>query len=360
MLKFTSLNVTDIQRETADSVSLGFKIPAAQIATFSFRAGQFLTLKTAIAGTEIRRAYSLCVSPAAFAKTGELRVAVKAVRDGKFSNWANESLREGDALDVLPPDGNFTATFDAAHKKHYVAFAGGSGITPMLSLITEALTTEPKSEFTLVYGNRSVASIMFIEALTDLKNRYVDRFTLMHVLSDEPQEVKLFEGLLNREKCAALLTALIPVAQIDLAFICGPEPMMDAAEAALLAAGLPASQIRIERFGVPMPASISAPQVLNLDTQKTTVLHIIADGTQRKLAQRADQSVLDAGLLAGMPLPYACKAGVCCTCKAKLIEGQVKMIKNFTLSEQEKAQGFVLTCQSIALTEKVVVSYDER
>jgi ring-1,2-phenylacetyl-CoA epoxidase subunit PaaE len=236
MLQFTPLTVSDVLHETADSVSIGLRVPDEYRDAFSFQAGQFLTLRTKLDGEEVRRAYSLCLTPAHYARSGTLRVAVKAVRGGRFSNYATRDLRAGDVLDVLPPDGRFVTPLDRAHRKHYVAFAGGSGITPILSLIETVLASEPHSTFTLVYGNRMLASIMFAEALEDIKNRYVDRFVMIHIISDEPQEVALFHGQLDARKCSALLETLIAVDSVDDFFICGPEPMMDAVEAALRAA----------------------------------------------------------------------------------------------------------------------------
>ncbi len=358
MLNFYPLRVADIQRDTQDSVSIAFAVPTAQMDAFRFKAGQFITLRTHLDKTEIRRAYSIHIAPHEFEKTQRLRVGVKCVRGGAFSNWANTQLRAGDTIDVLPPDGRFTVALDPAQKKHYVAFAGGSGITPILSLIETILLSEPLSLFTLVYGNRTVSSIMFSETIEDIKNQFLQRFRVHHVLSDETQESALLSGLLNTEKCAELLQSLIPAAQIDCALICGPEPMMDAAEAALAAAGVAKENILIERFGVPMPPS--APTPLMPLASSATTLTLIADGKQRRVPLRTGQAVLDAGLAAGLPLPYACKAGVCCTCKAKVMAGRVTMTRNFTLTPAEQAQGFVLTCQAQCQSAEVIISYDER
>jgi ring-1,2-phenylacetyl-CoA epoxidase subunit PaaE len=358
MLNFHSLRVADVRRETEDSVSIALAVPAAQIDAFRFQAGQFVTLRTKINDEEVRRAYSIHIAPEQFDETHQIRVGVKRVQGGKFSSWANAALRVGDEIDVLPPDGRFTVPIDPARRKRYVAFAGGSGITPILSLMETILRTEPDAQFTLVYGNRTVSSIMFSEAIEDLKNRFLNRVCVVHVLSDEIQESPLLSGLLNQEKCNALLETLIPVADIDCALICGPEPMMDAAETALLAAGLAKEKILIERFGVPMPAS--APMKASPHGQSATKLTIVADGKQRTVPLLEGQAVLDAGLAAGIPLPYACKAGVCCSCKAKLLHGKVSMTRNFTLTPAEQAQGFVLTCQAQCQSAEVTISYDER
>jgi ring-1,2-phenylacetyl-CoA epoxidase subunit PaaE len=358
MLNFHSLRVADVRRETIDSVSIALAVPEAHIGAFRFQAGQFVTLRTQLNGEEIRRAYSIHIAPVEFEKTQQLRVGIKRVQGGKFSTWVNASLNVGDAIEVLPPDGRFVVPIDPSRAKRYVAFAGGSGITPILSLMETILRSEPDAQVTLVYGNRTVSSIMFSESIEDQKNRFLDRFRVIHVLSDEIQESALLSGLLNQEKCADLLKTLIPVGEIDCALICGPEPMMDAAEAALLDAGLAKEKILIERFGVPMPAS--APNAAAQQGVSATQLTILADGKQRRVPLREGQAVLDAGLASGIPLPYACKAGVCCTCKAKVLHGTVTMTRNFTLTEAEQAQGFVLTCQAQCQSPEVTISYDER
>jgi ring-1,2-phenylacetyl-CoA epoxidase subunit PaaE len=244
--------------------------------------------------------------------------------------------------------------------KHYVAFSGGSGITPVLAIIKTTLDMEPTSRFTLIYGNRSVDSIMFAEELEDLKNRFMSRFSLYHVLSDDLQDVELFNGVLNEEKCAAFLNSLVPADAIDEAFICGPGPMMDAAEAALRNAGVPAQQVHVERFGTPLPQA-GAPLIEITESTPAADLELILDGKKRKLRLPYEGvSLLDVGLKAGLALPYACKGGVCCTCRAKVLEGEVRMEKNYTLEKHEIDAGFVLTCQCHPVSDRVIVSYDER
>jgi ring-1,2-phenylacetyl-CoA epoxidase subunit PaaE len=360
MLSFTELAVSDIRRETADSVSVGLFVPTAQRQAFAFAPGQFLTLRKTINHQDVRRAYSLCVPPKQFEVTGKLRVAVKEVPGGVFSTYMNRTLQVGERIEVLPPDGRFTTLINAAHALHYVGFAGGSGITPILSLAATLLDGEPNSRFTLIYGNRTAASIMFVEALQDLKDRYLNRFVLHHILSDEPQEIALHHGLLNREKCSALLASVIPAAGIDRAFVCGPDPMMDAVEQSLLASGVPKDRILIERFGVPMPAGATRNTVPADGQAVRTKLSIVADGKTRVITLAPDQTVLEAGLAAGLALPFACKAGVCCTCKAKVLSGTVRMRRNYTLSDVEQQQRFVLTCQAVCTSDDVQVSFDER
>ena len=358
--QFHSLTIREIRPETADAISIAFTVPDALRDAYRFTQGQFLTLKTEIDDEEARRSYSICVGVPDYDATGELRVGIKRVPGGKFSNFANDQLKPGQQIDVMTPDGRFFTRLSADHTKHYVGFAGGSGITPMLALIKTTLAAEPHSQFTLVYGNRAVPAIMFAEALEDLKNTYLGRLRLYHVLSDEAQEVELFNGLLNQDKCTAFLETLIPASSIDEAFICGPGPMMDAAEAALHAAGVAKEKIHVERFGVPTPQVAAKPVVITDDTPMAELV-VVMDGKERRLRQPYEgQSILDTGLAAGLSLPYACKGGVCCTCRAKVLEGEVTMDKNYTLEDYEVEQGFVLTCQARPLTERVVVSYDER
>ncbi len=357
--EFHRLTVREVRPETTDAISVAFEVPAALRDAYRFSQGQFLTLRGEVDGEELRRAYSVCVGVPDYEADGELRIAIKRVARGRFSNWANDQLAPGKTLDVMTPDGRFFTPLDPLQRKRYVGFAGGSGITPMLSLIRTALATEPRSEFTLVYGNRSVSSIMFLEQLEELKNRYLERLRLYHVLSDEGQEAQLFAGLLDQPKCDEILRTLIPVASVDEAFVCGPAPMMDAVERSLAAAGLDPGQIHVERFGTPAD---SAPAAVEPDEDAPHAeVVLIVDGKQRKLrVPFAGQAILDAGLASGANLPYACKAGVCCTCRARVLEGEVRMDKNFTLEEQEIARGFVLSCQSHPVSERVVISYDER
>lgn len=359
--QFHSLRIRDVSPETADGISVAFEVPQTLRELYRFTQGQFLTLRAQVGNEELRRSYSICAAVPDYESDGALRVGIKRVADGRFSNWANDHLATGQSVDVMTPDGRFFTPLDATQSRHYVGFAGGSGITPMLSLIATSLAVEPASRFTLIYGNRDLRSIMFVEALEGLKNRFMDRFRLIHVLAEEPQEVPLFNGLLNQEKCSALLSGLVPAASIDQAFICGPAPMMDAAEAALIAAGVAPTQIAIERFGTPNPSGApKAPIALDDDAPAAEVT-VIVDGKTRVLKVPFEGvSILDAGLLKGAALPYACKGGVCCTCRARVLSGEVKMARNFTLEQWEMDKGFVLTCQSSPVSDKIVISYDER
>lgn len=357
--QFHRLTVRDVRPETADSISVAFDVPPALRDAYRFQHGQFLTLRETIDGEDVRRSYSVCVGVPEYDRRGELRVAIKRVDGGRFSNWANEHLKPGREIDVMTPDGRFTVGVDPARARRYVGFAGGSGITPMLSLIETLLSGEPRSTFTLVYGNRTVSSIMFLERLEELKNTYIDRLRLVHVLSDEPQEVDLLSGLLDAPRCRTLMQTLLADETVDEAFVCGPAPMMDAAETALLEAGVPRERIHIERFGTPSPSGAPRKPVA-ADAPAARVV-IVVDGKERHLRVPFEgQAILDAGLAAGASLPYACKGGVCCTCRAKVLEGEVRMEKNYTLEPAEVAAGFVLTCQAHPVSERVVVSYDER
>ena len=357
--QFHRLRIREIRPETADAISVAFEVPPALRDEYRFRQGQFLTLRERVGDEELRRSYSVCVGVPDYETSGELRVAIKRVAGGRFSNWANEQLAPGREIDVMTPDGRFFTDLDPAQRKRYVGFAGGSGITPMLSLIKTTLATEPRSEFTLVYGNRSVASIMFVEELEELKNRYMSRLRLYHVLSDEGQELQLFSGLLDEARCGEIVASLVPADSIDEAFICGPEPMMEAAERALLAAGVQRERIHVERFGTPAASGAPVPQPTE-DAPRADVV-LIVDGKERRLRVPFEgQAILDAGLAAGADLPYACKGGVCCTCRARVLEGEVRMDRNFTLEDHEMRRGFVLTCQSHPVSERVVISYDER
>jgi ring-1,2-phenylacetyl-CoA epoxidase subunit PaaE len=353
--RFHSLRVRDVRRETADCVSIGLEVPARLAERFRFTQGQYLNVRKQLDGEEVRRSYSICAG----LDDGELRIAVKEVPGGRFSRWVNRELRPGESIDVMPPEGRFFVPLDPAGAKHYVAFAAGSGITPVLALIKTTLAREPRSRFTLVYGNRALDSVIFNEALEDLKDRHLARLALYHVFSRDAQEVELFNGRIDRAKVAMFLDTLIPAAIIDEAFICGPEGMMTAVEAELLAHGVPSARIHVERFGAPAFPGREVSEIKHLKEAHEVI--VIADGVRYRLALEPNgPSVLDAALKAGADLPYACKAGVCCTCRAKLVEGEVRMDANYTLEESEVAQGFRLTCQAHPLTRRVVLNYDER
>jgi ring-1,2-phenylacetyl-CoA epoxidase subunit PaaE len=354
---FHKLKIAQVRRETSDAVSIRFEIPDHLKQAFAFKAGQHLTLRAELDGEDVRRNYSVCAAPS----ENELRIAIKQMTPGKFSAWANANLREGNEIEVLPPMGRFVLPEDTQENGYYVGLAGGSGITPVISILKTVLDTQLTARFVLLYGNRNTASAMFLEKLAGLKNRYMDRLEVYHFLEDEAEEIELFNGRLDREKCDAVFDSLIDVQSADAFFICGPGPMMDAAEAALLARGVPPEKILIERF---TSSALSAEQLAVREAlqQKAagTELVITLDGRRTRIAfDPTKGSILDCLQAAGMPAPYACKGGVCTTCRAKILEGQVTMTKNYGLTEQEVADGYVLTCQSVPASEHVVLSYDE-
>jgi ring-1,2-phenylacetyl-CoA epoxidase subunit PaaE len=354
--RFHSLKVALVERETADAVSLTFAIPPELSADYRYEPGQHLGLRVRLGDEELRRSYSICSAP----HDNELRIAIKKVAGGRFSAWAVETLQSGAAIDVMTPEGRFHTPLDARNQKHYVAFAAGSGITPIISLARTILAREPRSSFTLVYGNRRQATVMFHEALEDLKDRYLARFALYNVFSREMQEVDLFNGRIDGAKVRAFLDTLIPAATIDEAFVCGPASMIDEVEHALLAGGVAAGHVHVERFGTPTAvgeAEVAQPAEDAADARITLAM----DGVQREVDfLRAHGSILEAGLAAGLDLPYSCKGGMCCTCRARLVEGEVKMHKNFALEQADVEAGYVLACQSYPLTSRVVLSFDDR
>jgi ring-1,2-phenylacetyl-CoA epoxidase subunit PaaE len=359
---FHTLTVRDVRPDTADAVVVSFEVPPELRETFSFTQGQYLTLRQQIAGQDLRRSYSICAG----VDDDELRVGVRRVKDGVFSNWVHEQVRPGQQLEVMAPQGRFFVPLQPTAQRHHLGIAGGSGITPVLSILKTVLGREPLSRCTLIYGNRQLRSTMFKEELEDLKNRYMTRLVLHHVFSDEPTDSPLNSGVMNRDKIGEFLGALVAPAQIAHAYICGPFQMNDEAEAALLTAGVPEDRIHIERFGVAQPAGGSKAvdavvhQAQPGDAEVARVT-IIRDGLQREIEFRRDQpSILDCASAAGLEVPFSCTSGVCGTCRAKVMEGEVRMERNFALDKKEVAAGFVLTCQAHPLSERVVLSFDER
>ncbi|MEP6608585.1 MAG: 1,2-phenylacetyl-CoA epoxidase subunit PaaE [Burkholderiaceae bacterium] len=351
--KYHTLRIADVRRETAECISLMFDVPPELAPEYRFVQGQHLGLRASLDGEELRRSYSICSG----LDDGEIRVAIKKVGGGKFSQWANETLKPGDLIDVLTPEGRFFTMLEPEKPKHYAAFVAGSGITPVLSLIRTTLAREPKARFTLIYGNRRQASVMFHEALEDLKDRYLTRFTLFNVFSREAQEVELFNGRIDAAKVHEFLDSLMPADTIDEAFICGPLNMIDEVGTALIGAGVPAHHVHVERFGIPTGSA----EVIDDAEAAQSHIELIIDGVRREVDFLPGQhSILDAGRDAGVDLPFSCKGGMCSTCRARVIEGQVRMAKNYALEPHEVADGFVLTCQSYPLTERVVISYDAR
>jgi ring-1,2-phenylacetyl-CoA epoxidase subunit PaaE len=363
--RFHDLTVSRIHPEAAGSVAVSLHIPPELRDTFAFEPGQFLTLRTSIGGQDVRRSYSISSPRSLLTQQGELTLGIRPVEGGVFSNWAATDLQAGDTLRVMPPDGRFTV-----HKPraiHRVGFAAGSGITPILSIMASTLEESPDSKFTLVYGNRRMASVMFNEALQDLKDRYPGRLTLIHVLSRQAQEVPLLEGRIDGDKVRAIIAALLPVGSMDEVFICGPDAMIEATQQALLEAGVRPDRVHTERFTSPtleaLPADQRQAAVLGHPAVRTdgeVALTVVLDGKPHQLRMGKDEHVLDVALNAGLDLPWSCRGGVCCTCPAKDLEGAVTMDKNFTLEPWETDKGFVLSCQARPTTDRLVVSYDER
>lgn len=355
MARFHPLTVTHIHKTIRDAVVLSLAAP--EDADFTFQQGQYLTLRHEFDGEELRRSYSICAG----LDDGILQVGIKRVDGGTFSTWANESLQVGDTVEAMPPQGRFHTALKAEAQRHYLGFAGGSGITPVLSILRSVLTREPQSRFTLVYANRAVSTIMFRDELEDLKNTYMGRVNVIHVLEADAQDIDLFTGRVDEEKCAQLFSCWIDIASVDTAFICGPEPMMLGIAAALRAHGLSDEQIKFELFASAQTGRAKKPAVSTAATQTggTTSATVTMDGATRSFVMPRDQSLLEAALANSMDAPYACKAGVCSTCRAKVTEGEVEMRTNHAIEDYEVAAGYVLTCQCYPLSDKVVFDYDQ-
>ena len=372
--RFHDLQIARVAPEAAGAVAITLNVPADMRSSFDFQPGQFLTLRASIGGDDVRRSYSISSARSQLQKQGLLEVGIRPVEGGVFSNWAASRLKAGDTLRVMPPDGRFVVQRPRAI--HRVGFAAGSGITPILSILASTLEDQPDSKFTLVYGNRRMDSVMFNEALQDLKDRYPSRLTLIHILSRQAQEVPLLEGRIDAAKVHAIIDAFLPVGSMDEVFVCGPEAMIEATEQALLSAGVKPERIRSERFSSPtldaLTAEARAKVVLGKADERATEkqshggeagevqLTVVLDGKPYNMPMRRNEKILDIALSLGLDLPYSCKAGVCCTCRCKVMEGSTEMEKNFTLEKPEVAQGFILSCQARPTSDRVVVSFDER
>jgi ring-1,2-phenylacetyl-CoA epoxidase subunit PaaE len=357
MSKFHSLTIKEVRPETRDAVSIAFDIPTDLADSFRFTQGQHLVMRTQLDGEEVRRSYSICTG----VNDGELRVTIKRVAGGRFSAYANESLKAGQSLEVMPPSGHFFVELDAARHGNYLAVAAGSGITPILSIIKTTLEAEPHSRVTLLYGNRSSGSALFREQLEDLKNRYLQRLNLIFVFSREQQDVDLYNGRIDADKCGQLFSRWIDVKALDAAFICGPQAMTETVRDQLKANGMPAERIHFELFAAAGSAQKrEAREAAREIDSAVSQVTVISDGRELSFElPRNSQSVLDAGNAQGLELPYSCKAGVCSTCKCKVIEGEVEMDSNFALEDYEVAAGYVLSCQTFPISEKVVLDFDQ-
>jgi ring-1,2-phenylacetyl-CoA epoxidase subunit PaaE len=353
---FHLLRVAEVRRETPDAVSVRFEVPEALKEAYRFDAGQHLTLKRDFDGEDVRRNYSVCVSP----RDGELRIAIKETPGGLFSRWANSELQPGAMLEVMPAIGRFSLKPDPTRNGRYVGIAGGSGITPLMSIIRTVLEGEPDSRFTLLYGNRNSPSIIFLDALSGLKNRFLGRLEVYHFLEEEAEEIEMFNGRLDRDKCEEVLTHLVDVPNTDCFFVCGPGPMMDAAEEALLARDVSPDRIKIERFTT---GALSGERLVRAEQLQQRAqgrrIEVTLDGRRAKVAFDAEKgNILESVRAAGLPAPFACKAGVCATCRAKVLSGTVEMKTNYGLSVEEVEQGYVLTCQSVPTSDGVTITYD--
>ena len=357
MSKFYPLSVSQVRNETRDTIAVTFAVPPELKDSFKFQQGQHLTLRTHINEEDVRRSYSICSA----VQDGALRVAIKRTPGGLFSTWANDSLKAGATIEVMPPMGHFNVPLDAANRKHYLAFAAGSGITPVLSIIKTTLLAEPHSTFSLFYGNRASSSVIFKEELTDLKDVFMQRLNLAYVMSREQQDIDLFNGRITKEKCTQFLQHWIHIEDVDVAFICGPEDMMHGVSEALQEAGMPKSNIKIELFAASIPKHQHKPRAAGPAAERhETEVTVIMDGSHTTFTMDQDkESLLDAGLRAGIDMRYSCKGGVCSTCRCKVLDGKVDMDVNYALEDYEIARGFVLSCQSFPTTEKVVIDFDQ-
>ena len=354
-LHFHTLKIKEVRKETADCVSIAFEIPADLKNIFTYTQGQNITLRKTLNGEEVRRSYSLCSSPL----EDDYRIAVKAVPGGSFSSFATLQLKAGDAIEVMPPTGSFNTPLSSSNKKKYIAFAAGSGITPILSIVKTTLATEPDSSFTLVYGNKNSQSIMFKEELEGLKNKYMSRFSLVHVLSREVTDATINTGRIDATKCNDLFTKHVSITA-DEFFICGPEEMIFCVRDYLLSKNIPKDKIHFELF----TSSAAKPVLAQVTQQASTnanasIVTVILDGRtfSFELAYKG-QSILDAALKQGADLPYSCKGGVCSTCRAQVTHGEVEMDVNYALDDNEVADGFVLACQSHPKTSAVTIDFD--
>ncbi|MDA0304248.1 MAG: 2Fe-2S iron-sulfur cluster-binding protein [Bacteroidetes bacterium] len=344
MNAFYNLEVIEVRRETEDCVSIAMKPQALDEAKFQFQAGQYLTLKANIGGEEVRRSYSICSAPV----DGELRVAVKRVENGLFSNWANETLKAGDVVDSMTPRGNFVLETAADAKNQYAAFAAGSGITPIMSQIRSVLLSEAGSQFTLFYVNKDTASIIFREQLQELKDEFMERFRVFHLLTREPLEAELFHGRLDEDRCSRILSSnLIDIQRCSGVYLCGPEAMIWACKASLEAAGVSEEAIHFELFTTAASAERAvAKEVVAPSAEDVKSLAIVLDGITTMVEIKGEKTIMDAALDIGLDAPYSCLGGVCCTCRAKMTKGRVRMDVNYALDASETDAGFVLACQS--------------
>lgn len=355
-LQFNKLTIKEIQKETADCVSIVFDLPEELQQLYTFKQGQYLTIKKEIGSDSVRRNYSICSSPL----DHELKIAIKKIPNGLFSTYANDVLQKGDSLDVMPPTGKFFTELLAENKNNYFAFAAGSGITPILSIIKTTLQTEPNSSFTLVYGNKNRYSILFKEAIEAFKNKWLNRFRVIYILSREKTDTDLHFGRIDAEKCESILNSTIDPKNINAFFLCGPEEMIFSVKDFLEKKGIEKNKIHFELFNINNKKNATASSTV-LITENKLISNITVKQDGRSfdfLLPYNGNNILNAAMETGADLPFACKKGVCCTCKAKLVEGEVEMDRVYGLEPDEIDQGYILTCQSHPRSEKIVVDFD--
>lgn len=360
MARFHTLEVARITKETDDTIVIGFIVPNGEKEDFKFIHGQYLTLKLSVKGEELRRSYSICSTPL---DTDEISIAVKRVTNGRASTQIVENLKVGDKLEVMSPMGSFYTLIDPAHEKHYVSFAAGSGITPIMSILKTVLRSEPKSRFTLFYGNTDQDRIIFRKRLEELKQQHGTRLDVHHILTKGEDEDMLFNGRITAEKAVQLLSRFVADPLDKEFFICGPEQMMVNVSEALEKQGAQKKNIHIELFSTPVTTDSKKPQVQANEGafSGTANVKVILDGREQVLVVDANgDALLDVALNAGMDVPYACKGAVCCTCKARVVSGSVEMEMNYALTDEEVADGYVLACQSHPRTAEVTIDFDQR
>lgn len=355
MSRFFELKVEEVKRETEDTVSISFEVPESMKQDFEFVPGQYLTLRKIIENQDVRRSYSICTSPSEH----DLRVAVKQVEGGLFSTFANTQLKEGEILEVMPPMGRFCPDINATNNKHYLLVSAGSGVTPVLSIAKTILEEEPNSTVSMIYGNKGFASIIFREELEGLKNTYMDKFRLFHVLSRENLGLDLYKGRITSEKIEEFGNSVIDYGSVSDVFICGPEEMINAAAQTLEKLGVPKANIHFELFTSPLGKLQSKKKEEVSDSGKNISVRLTLDGDDYEFKMGSSgENILDAAMNAGADVPFACKGGVCCTCRAKLLEGEVDMEVNYGLEPDEIENNFILTCQAYPKTDTIVVDFD--
>ena len=350
--RFHAVTVKEVRRETEDAVSIALNLPEDG-ADFSFSPGQYLTLKADIGGEEVRRSYSVCVAP----HEGELRVAVKEIEGGKFSTYANRELKAGDTIESMAPTGNFTWA-PTSTASHVAGWAAGSGITPVVSIAKSVLASDDTSTFTLFYGNKNSNSIIFKDAIDDLKNTYLERFEVHHILSREDQGTDHLKGRIDAVKAEKFAQSLIDLDKVTAHYLCGPQEMIETVSAKLESMGTAKSNIHFELFNTSAPSK-DAPAVSKERVSTKASVTVVLDGEETHFEMGSKDYVLDAALDAGADVPYACKGAVCCTCRAKVLEGSAEMAMNYALVDDEVKDGYILTCQSYATSDRLVVSFDE-